>query len=125
VTHGTERTHHAGSRRIDRAWEQRAKLLTEHATGNAITPEYLALLSRLYIDAVNIGEGYPLEALTALTGKSVAATKNHLWQATRKGLLQRHQAARAVTSPTRAEPCLSLSSQRTPGSRPLWRQSPA
>lgn len=64
-------------------------LLVEHAAGGAITPEYLALLSRVYIDAVASGQDKPLEHLAAITKKSPAAIKNHLWQATRKGLLER------------------------------------
>lgn len=64
-------------------------LLASHAASGAITPQYLALLSRVYIGAVNNGQEKPLEHLAALTGKSAAAIKNHLWQATRKGLLER------------------------------------
>lgn len=64
-------------------------LLTSHAANGAITSEYLVLLSRVYIGAVNNGQERPLEHLAALTGKSAAAIKNHLWQATRKGLLER------------------------------------
>ncbi len=64
-------------------------LLTSHVASGAITPEYLALLSRVYISAVNNGQEKPLEYLAVLTGKSAAAIKNHLWQATRKGLLER------------------------------------
>ncbi|WP_255313694.1 hypothetical protein [Mycobacterium malmoense] len=54
-----------------------------------ITPEYLALLSRAYVGLVNQGQPKPLERLAEVTGKSAAAIKNHLWQATRKGLLER------------------------------------
>lgn len=71
------------------AEDKLAALLVSHATSGAITPEYLALLSRVYIGAVNNGQEKPLEHLAALTGKSAAAIKNHLWQATRKGLLER------------------------------------
>jgi hypothetical protein len=64
-------------------------LLVEHASSGAVTPEYLALLSRVYVDAVKSGQDKPLEHLATLTDKSAAAIKNHLWQATRKGLLER------------------------------------
>jgi hypothetical protein len=43
----------------------------------------------VYVSAVNQGQGKPLDHLAELTGKSPAAIKNHLWQATRKGLLER------------------------------------
>ncbi len=62
--------------------------LADHA-GGSITPEYLALLSRVYVGAVNRGQDKPLDYLAEVTGNSLAAVKNHLWQATRKGLLER------------------------------------
>jgi DNA-binding MarR family transcriptional regulator len=65
-----------------------SSLLAEHA-GGSITPEYLALLSRVYVDAVKNGRDKPLDHLAALTGNSASAIKNHLWQATRRGLLER------------------------------------
>jgi hypothetical protein len=43
----------------------------------------------LWPGAVNRGQDKPLEHLAEVTGKSAAAIKNHLWQATRKGLLER------------------------------------
>ncbi|CAG7607799.1 hypothetical protein SIM91_10625 [Rhodococcus opacus] len=86
-------------------------LLASHAASGAITPEYLALLSRIYIGAVNNGQEKPLEHLAALTGKSAAAIKNHLWHATRKGLLERSpgRAGGHLTEKGRAvlEPVLS------------------
>ncbi|WP_420879809.1 hypothetical protein [Rhodococcus sp. (in: high G+C Gram-positive bacteria)] len=72
-----------------RSADKLASLLAEHAAIGAISPEYLALLSRVYVGAVNNGQEKPLEHLAALTGKSASAIKNHLWQATRKGLLER------------------------------------
>ncbi|WP_236724596.1 hypothetical protein [Mycobacterium avium] len=82
----------ANSKRWDRARRQSEEkltaLLVDHA-GGGITPEYLALLSRVYIGVVNRGQDKPLEYLAEVTGKSAAAIKNHLWQATRKGLLER------------------------------------
>ncbi|MUL85035.1 MULTISPECIES: hypothetical protein [unclassified Mycolicibacterium] len=66
-----------------------AGLLAEHAAEGAITPEYLALLARVYVDAVKNGQAKPLEHLASITDKSAAAIKNHLWQASRKGLLER------------------------------------
>lgn len=65
-----------------------SSLLAEHA-GGAITSEYLALLSRVYVGAVQDGLDKPLDHLAVLTGNSASAIKNHLWQATRKGLLER------------------------------------
>lgn len=64
-------------------------LLASHAQGREITDTYLALLSRAYVNAVSTGQDKPLEYLSTLTGKSYAAIKNHLWQATRRGLLER------------------------------------
>jgi hypothetical protein len=55
----------------------------------AITDTYLALLARAYVSAVSRGVDKPLEYLADLTGKSNAAIKNHLWTATRRGLLER------------------------------------
>lgn len=71
-----------------RGEEKVTALLVEHA-GGSLTPEYLALLSRVYIGAVNHGQAKPLDYLAEVTGNSPAAIKNHLWQATRKGLLER------------------------------------
>lgn len=64
-------------------------ILADHAAGSAITPEYLTLLSRVYISAVNDGQVKPLDHLASITGKSASAIKNHLWKATREGLLER------------------------------------
>lgn len=55
-----------------------------------VTDEYLALLSSMYVNAVNRGQGKVGAHLAEITGKSEAAIKNHLWQATRKGFLVRH-----------------------------------
>lgn len=68
--------------------DQVLAVLVAHA-GGAITSEYLALLSRVYVSAVNQGRSKPLDYLAEVTGNSPAAIKNHLWQATRKGLLER------------------------------------
>jgi hypothetical protein len=68
--------------------EKVTALLVAHA-GGSISPEYLALLSRVYVGAVNNGRAKPLEYLAEVTANSPAAIKNHLWQATRKGLLER------------------------------------
>jgi hypothetical protein len=87
------RSSFANSKRWERARQRSEEkltgLLAEHAAGGAITPEYLALLSRVYVGAVKQGQGKPLDYLAEVTGKSPAAIKNHLWQATRKGLLKR------------------------------------
>lgn len=64
-------------------------LLLEHAEDRTVTDTYLALLARAYVSAVSRGVDKPLAYLAELTGKSYAATKNHLWQATRRGLLER------------------------------------
>lgn len=64
-------------------------LLTKVAASGSISDEYLALLSRAYVGAVNEGQSKPLEFLAAIADKSNAAIKNHLWQATRKGFLER------------------------------------
>lgn len=82
----------ASSKRWDRARRQSEEkvvaALVGHA-GGSITPDYLALLSRVYVSAVNQGRDKPLDYLAEVTGNSPAAIKNHLWQATRKGLLER------------------------------------
>lgn len=82
----------AGNRWSDMR-EQSAKkmnnLLLAHAEERNITDTYLALLARAYVSAVSRGVDKPLDYLADLTGKSYAAIKNHLWTATRKGLLER------------------------------------
>ena len=55
-------------------------------SADGITDEYLAMLTLVYCACM---QSKPLEFLAELTGKSPAAIKNHLWQATRKGLLER------------------------------------
>ncbi|MGG7103124.1 MULTISPECIES: hypothetical protein [Rhodococcus] len=105
----------AASKRWERVRQSTADklnaLLADHAASGAITPEYLALLSRVYVGVVNNGQDKPLEHLAALTGKSASAIKNHLWQATRKGLLERSpgRAGGHLTDKGRAvlEPVLS------------------
>lgn len=81
------------SSRITQARERTAEkmngILREHAELGSLTDTYLALLSRAYVSAVSRGQERPLDYLSEVTGKSAAAVKNHLWQATRKGLLER------------------------------------
>lgn len=64
-------------------------LLRTHADTGSITDVYLALLSRAYVSAVGRGQAKPVEYLADVTGKSPAAIKNHLWQATNRDLLER------------------------------------
>jgi hypothetical protein len=64
-------------------------LLLAHMQDRTITDTYLALLARAYVSAVSRGVDKPLDYLAELTGKSYASIKNHLWQATRRGLLER------------------------------------
>jgi hypothetical protein len=52
-----------------------------------ISDRYLAVLALVYSASANLPK--PLQRLANLTGKSQASIKNHLWQATRKGLLER------------------------------------
>lgn len=68
--------------------QDRSERLRE-AVSHGITDEYLALLSSAYVSAVNHGQPRPLEHLAEQAGKSLAAIKNHLWQATRRSLLER------------------------------------
>lgn len=65
------------------------KVAASGSTSGSISDEYLALLSRAYVGAVNEGEPKPLEFLAAIADKSNSAIKNHLWRATRKGFLER------------------------------------
>ena len=64
-------------------------VLKKQAQQVSVTDAYLSLLARVYVGAVNQGQEKPLQYLADETGKSSAAIKNHLWQATRKGLLER------------------------------------
>jgi hypothetical protein len=86
------REHLARSKRWDRARRENHDRLTAllvDASGGAITEEYLALLSRVYVGAVNQGQDKPLDYLADITGNSAAAIKNHLWRATRELFLER------------------------------------
>ena len=76
--------------KVTAAHEKRMNtLLAAHAADGAITDEYLALLSRVYVAAVSSGQEKPLDYLAELLNKTHAAIQNHLWQATRRGLLER------------------------------------
>ncbi|MBF9350454.1 hypothetical protein HA138_11785 [Mycobacteroides chelonae] len=82
----------ASSKRWDAARKRSEDRVTAELVAHSdmgLTPEYLVLLSRVYVGAVNQGQNKPLEYLAELTGKTPAAIKNHLWQATRKGYLER------------------------------------
>lgn len=76
--------------------------------GTGITDEYLVVLSREYLRAVDDGVAKPLEFLAKETGQSHAAIKNHLWQATRRGLLQRNPGRAGGTLTERAREILQL-----------------
>lgn len=56
-------------------------------SADGISDEYLAMLTVAY--CVTSKAPKPLETLAEVTGKSPAAIKSHLWQATRKGFLER------------------------------------
>jgi hypothetical protein len=64
--------------RIDRIRDELAK---------GISPEYLALLSSLYISRVNSGQPKPVEAIADDLGKGLQTLRGHLWQARKQGLL--------------------------------------
>ncbi len=89
----TLRRQQAGGKRWERAKASSDKkmnnLLAVHAAEGAITDEYLSLLSRAYVTAVSDGQAKPLEYLAELLDKTHSAIQNHLWQATRRGLLER------------------------------------
>lgn len=71
-------------RRLD--WDETGKLL-RRLSADGISDEYLAALSWAY--AMTSDRSKLQERLAELVEKSPAAIKNHLWQATRKGLLIR------------------------------------
>lgn len=73
----------------ERSREKLASLLADHAASGSVTPEYLALLARVYVGAVSQGQDKPLAYLQEVTGKSAASIKNHLWRATRDKYLER------------------------------------
>ncbi len=52
-----------------------------------ISPEYLALLSSLYVSRVNTGQPKPIEAIADDLGKGLQTIRGHLWQARKQGLL--------------------------------------
>ncbi|RIR96408.1 MarR family winged helix-turn-helix transcriptional regulator [Mycobacteroides abscessus] len=86
------RSYLSTSKRWDAARKKSEQRVTAELVAHSdmgLTPEYLVLLSRVYVGAVNQGQSKPLEYLAELTGKTPAAIKNHLWQATRKGYLER------------------------------------
>jgi hypothetical protein len=67
-------------------WEAEGRRLLE-LSADGLTDGYLATLSWLYVAAAK--EAKPLKRLAEVTGKSPAAIKSHLWQATRRDLLYR------------------------------------
>ncbi len=60
------------AKRLDRIRDELAK---------GISPEYLALLSSLYVSRVNRGQPKPVEAIAHDLGKGVQTIRGHLWQA--------------------------------------------
>ncbi|WP_176138310.1 hypothetical protein [Mycobacterium sp. D16Q16] len=52
-----------------------------------ITPEYLALLSTLYLSRVNAGQPKPVEGIADELGKGLQTVRGHLWQARNQGIL--------------------------------------
>lgn len=52
-----------------------------------LTPEYLALLSSLYVSRVNAGQAKPTEGIAEDLGKGLQTIRGHLWQARKQGLL--------------------------------------
>lgn len=89
----TLRRQHAGGKRGEKAKaavrQQMNDLLLAHSQYREISDTYLALLSHTYVRAVSDGQDKPLDYLAELTGQTLAAIKNHLWQATRRDLLER------------------------------------
>lgn len=67
-------------------WEATGRRLRE-LSADGLSDGYLALLSWTY--SVTANQPKPIERLAELTGKSQAAVKSHLWQATRRDLLYR------------------------------------
>lgn len=63
--------------------------LKAHAEDQRVTDAYLALLSRVYVAMSNEGQQKPNDVLAEMVGKTPAAIRNHLWQATRKKFLER------------------------------------
>ena len=54
---------------------------------HGVTPEYLALLSSLYVSTVNSGQPKPVERLAEDIGKGLQTIRGHLWQARKQDLL--------------------------------------
>jgi hypothetical protein len=70
---------------VMKANKEEVALLRQLSKDRAITKEYLSILSKVYVGL----DSKPLFHLVELTGKSYPAIRNHLWQATKKGLLKR------------------------------------
>lgn len=72
-----------GERRRDSRDKYEAKRLERirEELAKGISPEYLALLSSLYVSRVNGGQPKPVEAIADELGKGVQTIRGHLWQA--------------------------------------------
>lgn len=69
-------------------WDTIGSELADLSTAGVKDLHYLARLSQAYCELA-ASETKPMERLATLTGKSAAAIKSHLWEATRRGLLER------------------------------------
>lgn len=56
---------------------------------HGVTDDYLALLSNVYVNAVNRGQPKVNDYLAELIGRPTNTVRGHLWQARNKGLLSR------------------------------------
>ncbi|AEM91696.1 HTH DNA binding protein [Mycobacterium phage Aeneas] len=81
-------------------WEETLRSLSE---SRRLTDDYLTVLSAVYSDFTSKGGKKPLEHLQEITGKSNAAVKSHLWQATRRGLLARSPGRRSGSLTAKGE----------------------
>lgn len=88
-------------------WETIGDELADLSEGG-ITDGYLAMLSLVYCAS---NQPKPLEFLAELTGKSSAAIKSHLWQATRKGFLVRSPGRRGGRFTAKAVDLLTRNSE--------------
>ncbi|WP_019809074.1 hypothetical protein [Saccharomonospora halophila] len=76
----------AGRWRMEQNGIREARQLFE---SEGVTDHYLTALSQLYLSAVERGEHRPLRWLADRTGRTYSTVKSHLWQATRRGILER------------------------------------
>ena len=75
--------------------ERLGRIRDELAKG--ISPEYLALLSSLYLSMVNQGQPKPVDTIADQLGKGMQTIQGHRWQARKRGFIEGPQGRKGGT----------------------------